>query len=385
MNELQNKYVNIDDIDVNEVITALKSSDFSGKSPVVEKFEEKLKAYFSSKFALCCSNATLAIYQALMALGVRAGDEVLLPPTGPIMTVLPIIALGAVPVFVDTVSDSCFAISLDDVKKKMSSKTKCIISVPMWGYPFEGESLVQFARDNNIFVIEDCSHAHGSKYQDRYLGTCGDIGIFSTQERKLICTGEGAFILVNDAGLYVRLKELQMFGIFSAAKPEFSEYMVKYGSKFGLNFKINPMAAALGCSQLEKLEKKISRRGENARQISSLLKDIECIEELPQDRHGRANYYAIVMRVRENPHGDASVLARHMSRHNVISDTYRYNCVPLYQMPLFSAFTSPCPHAEQLLKNIVTLPTHEGLTEADIQQIVESVKTFFHLLPNSIP
>jgi len=373
MKELQNKYVNIDQKDIDEVIKSMKGDDFSGKSEVVSRFEKKLTDYFSVTYAMACSNGTSAIHQALMALDVMPGDEVMLPPTAPVMTILPILAMAGVPVFVDTISDRCFGFSPQDFKNKITKKTKAIISVPMWGYPFDMSEIIEIARNNNISVIEDCSHSHGSQFQGKLLGTSGDINIFSTQERKLLCTGEGAFVLTNDVQLYTKMKELQMFGVFSQENLSLSEYTVSYGVKFGLNFKMNPMAAAMGCSQLDKLESKIRKRGENAKFLRDALSEIQWLEEIPVGDGDIPNYYAMVLRVSENSHGNAETISKDLSKKNIISDTYRYKYQPLYEMPLFNKYASSCPNAEVLISNIITLPTHEGLNSNDLEYIISAV------------
>lgn len=187
----------------------------------------------------------------LITLGVGKGDEVILPCTAPIMTVLPIIYVGAKPVFVDSERDN-FNINILDLKQKISIKTKLFINVPMWGYANNIFDIVKLCRDKNIPVLEDNSHCHGTKVGHKFLGTYGDFSIFSTHERKLITTGEGAFILVDDKNYYEKLIELRSFGEATHQTVKDNNLLGAYGYSFGLNFKLSAINAALGISQLNK-------------------------------------------------------------------------------------------------------------------------------------
>jgi dTDP-4-amino-4,6-dideoxygalactose transaminase len=370
--ELKNKFVNIDEKDEESIRTTLYKRQLSGTAQVVQEYEDLLKDLFNTNYSVTCCNGTAAIHMALLALGVKKEDEVMLPPTAPIMTVLPILLLGAKPVFVDTKTPTSFSFNLKDMKKKLSSKTKTLITVPMWGYPIEMEEVIDFAKHHNVSVIEDCSQAHGTKLKHKYLGTYGDIGVFSTHDRKLICTGEGAFTLTNNKELFEKMSEIRAFGIVVRDNPELSLFKGKFGLLFGFNYKINALGAALGISQSKKLAKKINTRTNNANYLKEKLKYFSWIKEIFVSNLNTPNYYALVLEI-AHPFKSREV-SEYLYSYNIISDTYDYNYCPLYEMPLLKEYSSECVNAKKLTDSIITLPTHEGLTREDLNFLVQVIK-----------
>jgi len=374
MKVLKNKFVNIDNSDVESVLNALNRKKLSGTAAIVREYEEDLAPFFQSKFALACNSGTGAIHLALIALNVTSGDEVIVPPTAPTMTVLPIVALRAKLVFADITSPNNFGFSIEDLRKKITSRTKAIITVPMWGYPIEMDDVVEIGQSKNIPIVEDCSQAHGTKTNQKYLGTYGDVGIFSTHDRKLVCTGEGAYILTNNAELNERMQEIRCFGRVIREKPELEKYKGQFGVQFGLNFKINALGAALGRTQLAKLNDKIKARTKNANYLKKGLSGIRWIEEIPVRINDFPNYYSLVLHV--HPELNSAVpIAEYLSERNIISDTYDYNYQPLYKMPLFKS-DDVCPNAEMLCKSIITLPTHEGLKLEELDYMIAAITDY---------
>lgn len=209
---LENRNIDIDERDVSAVVAAVQSGALSGTSPLVRVYETELAEYFGSAFALAVSSGTAALQVLLYAYGIGPGDEVILPPTAPVMTVLPIIASGACPVFVD-IAATTFGLDLRGLELARSARTRLIVTVPMWGYPTNVEEVQSLASDWAIPVIEDASHAHGTvEGNGRLAGRTSHASFFSTQERKMVSTGEGGFILTDDVDLARRVREIRDFG-----------------------------------------------------------------------------------------------------------------------------------------------------------------------------
>jgi dTDP-4-amino-4,6-dideoxygalactose transaminase len=375
MFKLENKYVNIDSSDIQSVVNVLNKKQLSGTADAVKLYEEKLSKYFNIKYAHACSSGTAGIELILRSIGVSHGDEVLLPPTGPVMCILPIIAIGATPVFVDVDSNSSFGINSKDLKRKITPKTKALLTIPMWGYPIHMKEVIRICKDNKIILIEDASHCHGGMFDDKYIGTLADISILSTQERKMITTGEGGIILTNISGLSQRVQEMRNFGRVNSDIAYFDKKIDDFGNRFGLNFRISAINAGLGISQLEKLDKKIEQRTKNANYIKKRLNELDWIEELPIIKNSRLNYYSIIYKI-INASSNNYEVGKYLEENGVISDTYRYNYQPLYKMTAFKKYKSNCPNAEDLTKSIFTLPTHEGLTKNDLDLIVNLVTNY---------
>jgi len=371
MKILENKYINIDDNELCHLQKVLASKQLSGTSNIILEYEEKLSDYFKVKYALGVTSGTSAIEIALRAVGVERGDEVITTPLGPVMTPLPILSIGAIPVFVDCESLYSFNISIDDLKNKITAKTKAIISVPMWGYPNDMSKIKELCKKNNIALIEDASHCHGTMLNGNFQGSFGDIGVFSTQERKMIGTGEGGFVLTDNKYLATRIKELRNFG--KPLRKEFIDLGLEnqYGYLFGLNYRLNAFAAGIGIAQIDKLERKIYQRKNNAKYYKRHLNN-EYLKELPIIENGLPNYYSIVFHVL-HPSLSAFKIGEKLSKLGIISDTYRFNYKVLFKMPLFESFVSECPNSEVLSGSIITLPTHEGLLLDDLKFVVSTV------------
>jgi len=372
MKKLENKFVNIDQSDIDIVVSALKAKELAGTANVVKEYETLLAEYFNCKYALACNSGTGGIELILRSLGISKDDEVILPPTAPVMCILPIIAIGATPVFVDIESNDSFNFSKEDLLNKISDKSKAILMVPMWGYPNDCNEIIELARSKNIPTIEDVSHCHGSKFNNSMMGTIADIGLFSTQERKMITTGEGGFILTNSEKYNYNIAKMRNFGRSPSNISYFDKKIEDFGVDFGMNFRINALGAALGITQLRKLEDKIKLRTQNAFYIKDRIKQIDWLQEIPICKDSRPNYYSLVLRVIDDNYS-ATEIGKYLEEAGIISDTFRYDYQPLYRMSAFSQFKSECPNAEILTKSIITLPTHEGLTIEDLDRIIKTI------------
>lgn len=371
MTQYNNCYVNIDQNDVQLLQTAALENSISGKGPFVERFEKALANYFDSPYALCCGNATAAIHMVLLNEKIQPGDEVLLPPTAPVMSVLPIIAVGAIPVFVDTLADH-FSVDINDLRSKISFKTKMLINVPMWGYANNIEEIVSVCHQAGIKVLEDNSHCHGTTLHNNYLGTYGDYAVFSTHERKLITTGEGGFILIKERAYYEGLLQIRSFGEVASSEARFKDLKGAYGYFFGLNFKLSSINAALGITQLQKLGKKIKARRSNGKYLVDKINTWDpTVRELPTLADSVSNYYSIVFITEAERR---MRIEQKLADNNIISDPMRYKYQPLYRMPLFKQYESSCPNAENLMQSVFTLPVHEGLTNADLDFFIDVLK-----------
>lgn len=283
------------------------------------------------------------------------------------MSALPIIAVGASPVFVDVEVDN-FSYDLGDLESKINSHTKAIVTVPMWGYAINTHAISEIAKKYNIPLIEDASHCHGSQEGNQFVGTTGDVSFFSTQERKMVTTGEGGIILTNNADIADRVKEIRDFGKPFRITPELKDHLGQYGYLFGLNFRLAAMSAALGISQLQKLPKKITARTQNATAIQEETQKLGWLAEIPILAQSKPNYYSIVL-FTSHSRLTADDIAKRLYKEGIISDTYRFGIKPLYELPIFGEYKAECLHAEKLLKQIITLPTHEGLEVTDLRHI----------------
>jgi dTDP-4-amino-4,6-dideoxygalactose transaminase len=369
---IRNKFVLTTACERDAVATVLDGKTLSGTSPLIAEYEAALANLFGAPHAVACSSGTSALYAALLALGVNPGDEIAVPPTAPVMTVLPVLALGARPLFVDTAGSNRFGLSAESLSRALTVRTKAVVVVPMWGYPSWEKDVEELCRHKGIPILEDAAQAHGSMTRGAHAGTLGTLGCFSTHERKLICTGEGGFVLARDRELDGRLREICLFGRQIIARKGFEQYAGKFGVAFGLNLKLNSLAAAVGMCQLPRLEERISVRTRNAARLREGLGKIQWLSEFFVDPADRPNYYSIVFEV-DPAAGSGRKAGAVLAEAGIVADTFEYDYMSLYELPIFRDFARPCPNAEELTDRAIALPTHEGLTADDIDYMISII------------
>jgi perosamine synthetase len=362
---LQNLHISFDEHDKRAVAAAFNAQSFSGKSPIITDYEAVIAQYFGVSHALACCNGTVAIELALRGLGIVSGSRVALPPTAPIMTILPVLAMGCVPVFYD-VSPESFGPDIDDLRRLLSGGIDAIITVPMWGYPWDMLPVTRFCRAHGIRLIEDCAHSFGTEMEGRKFGTFGDAAAFSTHERKLVSTGEGGFCLTPHRDVLDRMRSWQHHG----ASPD-KDGVSRLGEGIGSNYKLAPLCAALGISQFAKLDDKIRIRRQIADQIRNRLRGCDGLREFSRFQASDINGYAMVFWC--NDEELAQMRAAKLAHRGIQSDTERYGYKPLYQEPAFISYARKCPNAERLIRSIITLPCHEGLSRRDVGEIASIV------------
>lgn len=282
--------------DLEEITSVLLSNeDISGNSKFIAVYEEKLCQYFNVKYAVAVSSGTAAIHCALASLNIGEGDEVIVPVTAAVMSAVPIIALGAKVIFVDCKSNS-FGICPQSLRNKITIHTKAIVSVAMWGYPAYCNEIHKISAEFNIPIIEDAAQAIGTVNQGSFEGTHGLIGCFSTHELKLISTGEGGFILTNNQNIAETCRSYSKIGL---GHPSIKE--VSYGAMMGLNYKLNALAAALGSSQLLKLNQRLDKRKTNAELWKKHLVDSPLLENFCYNNdNNKPSYYGVIFLIDKN-------------------------------------------------------------------------------------
>lgn len=338
------------------------SKGLSGNSAIVEAYERALVEKFNCKYAIAVSSGTAAIHAALIGAGVLPGDEVILPVTSAVMTGLPVIACGAIPKYVDSKLNS-FAICPDSVSMCISSKTKAIISVPMWGYPAISEDIIDIASYNNVPIIEDAAQAIGTINRGKYEGTIGTIGCFSTHEIKLISTGEGGFVLTNALELNDKIRTFSRLGLNKGASKASN-----FGDAFGLNYKLNALSAMLGICEVDRLDKTLTKRVKKMELWHNLTKNINELYDLPYDiKNSKYNGYAFVKLLSSNHDLQSNILSKLLYENGIETDIIRYKYRLLPEYPVFQPYYQgdnlrlDFPNAFNLLNRLVVLPTHDGI------------------------
>ena len=220
----------------------------------VKKFEKQIKSYFNCRYSVAVSSGTAGLKIALKALGVKTGDEVITQAFNFVATIEAILDIGAKPIIVN-VNDN-LNIDLNDLEKKISSKTKVILPVHMLGYSTDIAKIKKIAKKKNIKVLEDNCETIGGKYNNKYLGTHGDVGVLSLDYNKTITTGEGGLILTNNSKYYNYCKEYSDHGHLNIKNLPRGRDKAKI---YGFNYRLTELQAAVGLAQIKKLNEILNK------------------------------------------------------------------------------------------------------------------------------
>lgn len=238
------------------------------------KFEKMVSQFVGSRYALAVSNGTVSLTIALMALEIGKGDEVIVPDMTMVATPNSVLLAGATPILVDIERDS-LCLDLDEVVKKISKKTKAIMSVAMNGRAPDMKVIRKIAKKYDLFIIEDSAQALGSYYKGKHLGTFGEIGSFSFSTPKIITTGQGGVLVTDNRRMRDKMYRIKDFGRI--------DRKTQKHDTLGWNFKFSDLQAAVGIAQMKKLKKRIEWKKEMFRIYKKELKDVKGVEMLPTD------------------------------------------------------------------------------------------------------
>jgi perosamine synthetase len=333
----------------------------------IYRFEKEFAAYQNSKFSLATSSCTGAIHIALMALGVKAGDEVIVPEITWIASVEPILYIGARPVFVDVLPDT-WCIDPAKIEKAITPKTKAIIPVHVYGNLCDMDSIMDIARRKNLVVLEDAAEGLGSEYKGRKAGSIGDAGVFSFHGTKTISTGEGGIIVTDRADVLERSKILNDHGRNPKIGKTF--WMEEYGYKY----KMSNMQAAMGCAQIERADELIDKKRTIFSWYQEFLHGVPC--QLNPELPGTKNSYWMPTAIFDKSlKFDREALFALMKSYNIDSRPFFY---PLSSLPMFKALPENKVSYE-IYERGINMPSHHELKEEDVFYITNVIKNYLQL------
>jgi perosamine synthetase len=349
-----------------------------GLGPKVSDFERAWSEYIGCKVSVGVNSATAALHLALAAFEFPRGKKVLVPAITFISTATAALYNGLEPVFVD-VDRETVSISLEDLEKKYSRDCVAIIPVHFGGHPAQMDKIIEFARLNNLVVIEDCAHAAGGTYKNKKLGTWGDIGCFSFEEKKCMTTGDGGMICTDNEDLAEALKAYRWVGIDKDTWKRAKGYTEADGGDamhwyyeiavLGYKYNMNDLSASIGLVQLTKLDSMNEARLNAIRRYLDGLKESEHIRPLlPYDLSGDSAYWLFGVRCRNR---DDLIL--HCKKKGIATGVH-YMPLPLH--PLFPKSHRDIKTAEWIWREFVTLPLFADLTEREIDYVIEALQEF---------
>lgn len=326
-----------DDTDINAVTEIARSGAWGNPDcdGLVEQFENDFAAFCGSKYALTCVNGSVALRLALIACGVRPGDEVIVPPYTFIATASIVLEANCVPVFVD-IDPETYNMDPKEVEKAITDKTKVIMPVHFTGQACDMDALAKIASKHNLRIIEDAAHAHGGAYKGKKLGSIGDAGCFSFQSSKNLTSGEGGIVVTDDEELYDMMNSLRNVGRVKGG--QWYEH-----HNLGCNYRLTQLQAALLTTQLSRLEDQTQKRNENGLYLNSLLENIEGIKPLTRG-HGETlhTYHIYIFKYDKSHFGGLSKreFADMLAAEGVPS--FMGYPEPLYKQPLFQEKNFMC-------------------------------------------
>jgi len=346
-----------------KVVLELAKSGILTKGKYVNAFQDELQQYLKTDYALATTSATTALHLGLLVGNIKAGDEVLVsdysfPASGNVVA-----QIGAKPVFVD-INLVDFNMDVDDLKKKITKKSKAIMVVHAFGYPANMSEIMKIAKKHHLFVIEDAACAIGSKFQNKFLGTWGDVGCFSFHPRKVITTGEGGAIVTNNKKIAGRLEVLRNHGgIQGKDGQEFVE--------IGYNYRMSELQAAMGLEQLRRAEQIIKCRQEIAKKYLKLLKNIQNIQLPHEPENGEFNFQSFVVLLDRNI--DRGQVIQKMTTRGIETTIGTYAMHAQKSFSKFGYKPGDSKNSFFAYKHALTLPLYEGLTEENLNFIANTL------------
>ena len=356
-----------------------------GLGPKSEEFEERFAAYVGAKYAVGVNSATAALHLSCLALGIGPGDEVLVPTMTFVSTAHVPVYCRATPVFVDIEPDTC-NISIEDIQRKLSPRTKAIIPVHYSGHSCQMDKVWEIAEQHDLFVIEDAAHACGSSYKKQTVGGLPqtDTTCFSFHAVKNLATGDGGMITTNRVEIMHSLKQLRWVGIDKSTWERTEEGMMglksgirqyaKYGwyyevHELGYKYHINDILAALGLVQLRKLDSANARRRKIVERYQKAFDNVEWITCPVEKEYTHSAWHTYVIKT---PYRDE--LNVYLLEKGIVTGVHY---LPLHLQPYYrKQYKVSLPVAEKIWTQVLTLPLYPDLTDPEVDYIIEQILNF---------
>jgi len=349
----------IDDNEINAVTEYMKGGGWLTEFRKTREFESIIAEYTGTEYCSVVSNGTVSLSIALLACGIKAGDEVICPDYTMVATPNSVELIGAQVVFVDINRDN-LCMDFERMKEAITAKTKAVMLVTINGrYPDNIEEFIRYCKKRNIWVIEDAAQSMGSFVNGKHLGSFGDIGSFSFSAPKVITTGQGGALITNNLDLFEKIKKIRDFG---REKPGADHYLVK-----GWNFKFTDLQAVIGIEQMKKLDDRIERKREMWNQYYELLKDIDQVEFVKTNIDNTSPWFFDVLVE------DRSELIKFLKDSNIGSREFY---PPLHSEPAYN-YKGSYPVTEEISKKGLWLPSSVKVTNDQIKYICSKISEFY--------
>jgi UDP-4-amino-4,6-dideoxy-N-acetyl-beta-L-altrosamine transaminase len=370
----------IDKKDISEVIKILQS-DWITQGSKIEEFEKSITNYTGGKYAVAVSSGTAALHLAAIAAGIKKDDEVITSPITFVASANCILYCGGKPVFTD-IENTVPNIDPNQIFKKLTKKTKAIIPIDYSGHPCDLKEIYEIAKNKDVTIIEDASHALGAKYKGINIGSCkySDMTIFSFHPVKHITTGEGGMILTNNKELYEKLIMLRNHGITKDKKrlkknngPWYYEQQL-----LGYNYRITDFQCALGLSQLKKLDEFIKKRRKIVNIYNKELENVESIKLPFEKEYVTSSWHLYYIQIKKSK--ERRYIFEKLRKNNIGCQVHY---IPVYFHPYYQKLgynICKCSNAEKFYNKAISIPIYPSMLNEDINYIIKILKEELNIL-----
>ncbi|MFC1864241.1 DegT/DnrJ/EryC1/StrS family aminotransferase [Chloroflexota bacterium] len=352
----------IDEEEKKAIIEYLDSGGWLTEFKKTRELEEMIANYMGSKHASVVSNGTVSLIIAIMALGIKSEDEVIVPNYTMIASANAIVLAGANPVLVD-IDPSNLCLDLALAEEAITQRTKAIMFVSINGRCPDMNRVTALARKHNLFLIEDAAQSLGSRYKGKHLGTFGEIGSFSFSFPKIITTGQGGALVTDDEELFKKISMIKDFG-----RPQSG---IDYHEIMGFNSKFTDLQAVIGIEQMKKLPWRVNRKKEIYKLYNELLQDIEQIEFVDTNLEDCSPWFIDVLVDGDTTRDD---LAKFLNEGGIGTRPF-YPAI--HTQPPYSYVNGNFTHSEDISRRGLWLPSSSFLTDEDIERVCGGIREYY--------
>jgi perosamine synthetase len=328
------------------------------------RFEKSFAEHVGATYAIATSSCTGALHMGMAALGIGAGDEVILADTNWIASAAPITYLGATPVFVDVLADS-WCLDPQQVRRAITPRTKAIVAVHLYGNLCDMDALLAIGREFGLPVIEDAAEAIGSQWRGQAAGSLGAFGAFSFHGTKTMTTGEGGIFVTSDKALYERVLTLSNHGRVAGSSKQF------WPDFLGFKYKMSNLQAAVGCAQVERIDQLIERKRAIFAHYAQALATLPGLSMNPEPEHGRNGYWMPTVVFDRELGITREMLIAAFQAADIDARVFFW---PLSTLPMFSELTADSPVAHALPERAINLPSYHDMTDDDQHRVIEVLR-----------
>ena len=343
--------------------------------PQLEKFESDFSKYTKAKYAIAVSNCTAALHLSLKALGIKEKDEVIIPDLTFVADANAILACNAKPVIVD-INKNDFFLSISNLKKNITKKTKAIIPVHIYGQVCNIDEVLDIARINNLKVVEDCAHAIGTFHKSKHVGTIGNTGCFSFYPTKNITTAEGGMVITNSKNIAGKVRQLRSHGMLKSLK---SRYTDGYPWVFdilepGYNYRLDEIRCALGISQLRRVAKINKMRKTAALYYHSKLHNISGIVLPDMVRDKSHSYHLYTIRITKSFGMSRNQLFKKLKQAGIRTTVY---WMPVHKFTAYNKYVkkSNVITTSKIYDEILSLPLFPNISKRHQDAVINCIKS----------